>query len=314
MRWVVTGLLGAVAGLVTVLPAKASTLTASTILQDFNAVIYNNASTPSDIEGAAVIGGNFSGATVYNNPSASQPTGFGALTVFGNTSGNTININNRGNAYVGGTRGAAISFNGGGYIAAPPNTISDFETPLNSLSQSLSQLAPTGTLPPTGNNEVITATPGANGVAVLDITAAALAAIPSFSINLNGASSVIINVNGSSANFNANDESGTNGANHIIWNFYDATGTVALNTLIGGTVLATGATVTNANQIDGALVADNWTGSGELHDWAFDGALPEVPAPGVVTEPSAMGVFGVGVAALALLSIRRRRDRGGANS
>ena len=51
-----------------------------------------------------MIGGNFSGATMYNNPTSSVPTGFGALDVFGYTSGNSININNGGNAYVAGNR------------------------------------------------------------------------------------------------------------------------------------------------------------------------------------------------------------------
>ncbi len=123
-------------------------------------------------------------------------------------------------------------------------------------------------MPTTGNNEVIKATPGANGIAVFDITSAQLAAIPSFTINLNGASTVVFNVSGSSDTFSANDESGTNGAGNIIWNFYNAT-TVNLTTAIGGTVLATGATVSNANQIDGALVANSLTGSGELHDIPF---------------------------------------------
>lgn len=252
-----------------------SSLTAAAILQDFNSVIYGTASTGSDIEGAAVVGGNFSGATINSNPSGTLPAGFSALTVFGSTGGNAININNGGHAYVGGTKGASINFNGGGgYIAAPNATISTFSTPLNALSLSLSRLAATGTLPTSGNNEVITATPGANGIAVIDLTAAQLAAIPSFSINLNGASSLILNVSGSSDTFSANDESGTTGAGNIIWNFYNATGTVAINSQIGGTVLATNAAVTNNNQIDGFLAANSLTAQGEIHDIPFVGVLP----------------------------------------
>ena len=278
---------------------SAGSLTANAILKDFNAVIYGNGSTPSDIQGAAVIGGNFSGATVDSSPSGSLPTGFGALTVFGSTSGNAINLNNGGKAYVGGTKGAKINFNGGGsYIAAPSTTISALQTTLNALSTSLSQLAATGTLPATGNNEVIKATPGANGIAVIDLTAAQLAAIPSFTVNLNGASSLIFNVNGSSANFNANDESGTTGAGNIIWNFYNATGTVALNTQIGGTVLAPAAKVTNSNQVDGFLVAKTWTGSGELHDIPFIGALPSNPANAAAADTVTVTATGVGGAAV----------------
>ena len=250
-------------------------LTAATILQDFNAVVFGNASTSCDIEGGIVVGGNFSGATVYDQPSGSLPSGFGALTVFGSTSGNSITLDNGGNAYVAGSKGSHITFNGGGgYIGAPSASIGTFSTALDSLSQSLSALSATGTLPATGNNEVITATPGANGIAVIDMTASQLAAIPSFSINLNGASTLVLNVSGTSATFNANDESGTTGAGNIIWNFYQATGTVAINTQIGGTVLAPTATVTNSNQINGDLVAQSYSGSGELHDVPFTGNLP----------------------------------------
>lgn len=284
--------------------ASAALIDDSAILQDFNAVIYTNGSTSADVEGAIVVGGNFSGATVYNNPTASQPSGYGALTVFGSTSGNPINIDNGGNAYVGGTTGATINFNGGGgYIGSPGNTITDFETALTSLSTSLSTLAATGTLPTPANNEVITAIPNADGIAVFNITAAQLAAIPSFTINLNGATSVIFNVSGSSVTFNANDESGTAGANNIIWNFYQAT-SVNVDTQIGGTVLAPEAAVTNDNQIDGALIANSWTGQGELHDYAFDGTLPAADAPASVPEPASLVLVAAGLLALSLL--RRR--------
>jgi choice-of-anchor A domain-containing protein len=292
--------------------ASASPLAASTILADFNAVIYTNGSTPSDIEGAAVIGGNFSGATMYNNPTSVVPTGFGALTVFGNTAGNLININDGGSAYVAGTKGAGINFNGGGaYIGAPGYSIADFETPLNALSQSLSQLNATSTLPTAGNNEVIKATPGTNGVAVFNITTAQLAAIPSYQMNLNGASTVIFNVSGSNATFSANDESGTTGANNIIWNFYNAS-SVNFSTLIAGTVLAPGATVTNNNQIDGVLIANAWNGSGELHDYAFTGTLPGTTS-GLslsdprIPEPPAIGLLGMAAIALGLVARQRRR-------
>jgi choice-of-anchor A domain-containing protein len=304
--------LGAILAAIAAPGAFAGALDAGTILQDFNAVVYGNGSTQSDIEGAAVIGGNFSGATMYNNPTSSTPAGYGALTVFGNTSGNSININNGGSAYVAGTQGANINFNGGGsYIGSPSSTIGDFENSLNSLSQSLSQLSATGVLPTAGNNEVITATPGANGVAVFNITAAQLALIPSFQINMNGASSVIFNVSGTTVNFNANDESGVAGANNIIWNFYAAT-SVNITTQIGGTVLATLANVTNQNQIDGALVANSWNGTGELHDYGFDGVLPTadvVAATASVPEPASLVIFGAGLAGLGM--IQRCRRKGG---
>jgi choice-of-anchor A domain-containing protein len=289
-------------------PAFAGALTASTILQDFNDVIYTNASTSADIEGASVVGGNFSGATLYNNPTSSTPISMGALTVFGYTSGNSINIDNGGSAYVAGNHGAQINFNGGGgYIAAPNYAITDFETPLNTLSQQLAQLAPTSAGPTLGannnNNIPINAVAGSNGIAVIDLTAAQLANISSFAINLNGASTLVINVSGTSVSDTANDESGTTGANNIIWNFYQAT-TVNFGAQIGGTVLATGAAVTNNNQIDGALVANSFVGNGELHDYGFDGVLPSTGVVATVPEPASLAVFGAGL--LVLTIIRRR--------
>jgi choice-of-anchor A domain-containing protein len=279
--------------------AQADALTAATILQDFNAVIYDNASTSADIEGAAVIGGNFSGATVYIGPTGTQPSGFGALTVFGSTSGN-ININNSGDAYVGGTKGATISFNGGHYLtSAPGATIADFEAPLDALSTQLSQLAATASVNFSNLNDVLfDAVAAADGIAVFDVTAAELAEMASFTVNLDGASTVVINVLGPSVDFSANDLSGTTGADNIIWNFYDAT-TVTIGDEIGGTVLAPDAAVTNDNQIDGTLVAKSWTGNGELHNYPFDGTLPSTPVP----EPGSLALLGIGL--LALFVLRR---------
>lgn len=287
--------------------AFADAISANTILQDFNAVIYSGASTSADIEGAAVVGGNFSGATMYNNPTSGVPSGYGALTVYGNNNGGNLNINNGGSAYIGGTNNGKINFNGGGgFYTAPPNTISDFETSINTLSTSLSQLSSTSALPTLGannnNNILFTATAAANGVAVFNITAAQLASISSFSINLNGASTVVFNVSGASVTDTANDESGVTGANNIIWNFYQAT-SVNLGTQIAGTVLAPDANVTNGNQIDGDLIAYSWTGSGELHDYGFEGVLPTdggTPVP----EPASLALLIGGIAAFGLL--RRR--------
>lgn len=173
--------------------ACASPISAGTALQEFNAIIYNNGATTSDIEGAAVVGGTFSGGgAFYSNPPASLPAGYGALTVYGNTTGNVININNGGNADVGGTADAHINFNGGGtYIGAPPNIMADFQTSLNDLSQSLANFQATGVLPTSGNNVLINADPNASGMAAIDLTASGLATIPSFQINLADASSLI---------------------------------------------------------------------------------------------------------------------------
>jgi choice-of-anchor A domain-containing protein len=285
--------------------ASAQTVNPLVALDEFNAIVFTNATTTSDIEGAAIIGGNFSGATVFNNPVTGTPPGYASLTVFGDTSGNSININNGGTAYVGGSKGVGINFNGGGkYLSStPPATISEFKSAFTSFSQSLSTLAATSVVPPTNNNEIFEAKPASDGVAVFDLTASQLANIPSFSVALNGATSVIFNVSGSSISYSANDESGTTGANDIIWNFYQAT-SVNLGAQIGGSVLAPLANVTNQNQIDGALVANSLTANGELHDYAYLGSSPLAVA--ATPEPSEWLLMLVGVGVIGL-TIRRHR-------
>jgi choice-of-anchor A domain-containing protein len=278
--------------------ASAQTVNPVTSLDEFNAIIFTNATTTSDIEGAAIIGGNFSGATVFINPVTGTPSGYASLSVFGSTSGNPINLNNGGTAYVGGNEGAKIDFNSGGqYLTtAPAENISAFKSAFTTFSTSLAALTPTSATPPTNNTEVFEAKPASDGVAVFDLTAKQLDEIPSFKIDLNGAKSVVINVSGTSIDFTANDESGVNGADDIIWNFYQAT-SVTLGTQIGGSVLAPGANVKNQNQIDGALVANSMTANGELHDYPYTGASPLISA---APEPStwALMLSGVGLAGL----------------
>jgi hypothetical protein len=87
----------------------------------------------------------------------------------------------------------------------------------------------------------------------------------------------------------------------VVWNFVNATG-LTFGTMFGGAVLAPLATVTNSNQIDGTLIANNFTGGGELHSYAFTGNLPSVP------EPSGIMTFGFGLASLG--SMRARRNIG----
>jgi choice-of-anchor A domain-containing protein len=279
-------------GLLVNTTTHAAVLTATELLGGFNAIIFGNATTSADIEGASIIGGNFSGATAYNNPKGvAIPNTFNALNVFGNTSGNPINLNNGGNAYVGGTKGAIVNFNGGGqYVASSPVMgIADIKAELLNFSLYLSGLQANSYLPTPDNNEIIVASPNASGLAVFNITVDDLSKIPSYSIDLNGATTVIFNVSGSILDFKANYQGNDSIFDNIIWNFYDATN-ITFETLIGGSVLAPYASVTNKNQIDGTLVANTWTGQGELHEYAFDGSVPR-PTP----EPSSMLLFASGV-------------------
>jgi len=291
--------------------ASAATIDPFKTIQSVNGVIFGSATTSADVEGQLIVGGSYSGASMYNHPPATPLAGYGALTVYGATSGNPININNGGNAYVGGAKGETINFNGGGhYLSSVPNTSTDFQTALTGYSISLSNLATNNgnALPATGNNEVIVVHPNASGVAIFNITASALEAIPSYSFNLNGATSVLFNVSDTAAStdtltFNANFQgNGDLTGKSIVWNFYQAK-SITFGTQWTGTVLAPLANVVNQNQIDGALVAKSWTGHGELHDDLYSGRnFLATPEPGTW----AMLVMGVGAIGGMLRGQRKR--------
>lgn len=291
----------------------AAPLTATDLLTGFNAIIFSDASTTSDIEGASIIGNNFSGnASIYITPKGvSLPDTFNALNVYGSTVGGyTVNVNNSGNVYVAGATDATINFNGGHYVTTEPSLgISEISSMMKNLSTSLSQLTANSTLPTPDNNEIITATAGSS-IAVFNITTDDLSKIPSYLINSNGATTIIFNVSGTALNFNANYEGDDSLFDNIIWNFYEAT-SLHFETLLGGTVLAPLASVTNSNQIDGTLVAETWSGNGELHEYGFDGTLPvSSPTPVATPEPATLVLFLSGAGLIAL----RRRSAGRARN
>ena len=269
--------------------AHAVPLTASQILAGYNLVTEGNATTQSDIQGNAVIGGNFNGATVFNSNQPTHPE----IDIYGSNIGN-LNVDNGGLVHYG-TNTGHLNLNGGATAVQGnfSNTLSSFTTTLNQLSTQLDGLTSNSTVSKTNNTLTFNAAPGANGIAVFSFTAATLQAdfsgVSNIAFSQNGAKSIIINVDG-----NFVDPSGANwnapALQDVLFNFYDAT-TVTLNNW-EASILAPDASVKIASgNIEGFVYANTFVGGGELHNDPFTGSLP-------VPEPGALAIFGLGLAGL----------------
>jgi choice-of-anchor A domain-containing protein len=433
MNHVTLRLAGLLAALVALTAGRASatTLTDSQIFGQFNAVIFDNFSASSEVEGRTVVGGNVTGGSNFEIHTGLEASTFGALTVYGNVTDSgslnidnggsvtiagsnsaSFNLNTGGSAYVGGnnsgtltggsgslgvigTNSGALSLANGGSVyvgngnagsitanggtntvqingnnsgsvslnnsstmqlngsntgtivqnggslsytgsagnvtnvnngptkqvssvtlTAPTSTLgsfaSTFQTQLTALSSQLSGMAANSTA--TVSNGVVSfnASPNSSGVAVFNVNFSLFSGASTVQINLDGATSVIINVNVDSCASNvcilaANFENPTDYASAVLWNFANATN-LNFTTEFGGSILAPEGTVYNSAAIDGTLVAANDSGSGgELHSYPYTGTFPGSPT--AAPEPASLALVGSGIAGLA--AIRRRRLRTG---
>jgi len=159
---------------------------------------------------------------------------------------------------------------------------------------------------------VITITLGGNGLNIVNLTIPNGANITGINIvNANGVTptGVVINVNGDNLNFNGGSFNlGTLGTKQVLFNFTNATSLNLSSLAFEGALLAPLATVNfNNGHIDGALIANNFIGNGELHEVGFGDPLPAYTASGgsaPTPEPGSLLIFGVGLVGVAIL--RRR--------
>ncbi len=320
-------------------PASAAMLAGVDALKEWNLIVFNNVTSTSEVEGRSFIGGSLGGgnASNYNvipgnNPSQNNNP---ALTVVGNVTGATKNLNNAGGASIGGNLQSSGGFNlnGGNQTLNIGGTSSQTNinqntvnanlganftntliaqkdllvSSLNSLSDNLAALVNTGTKTIASNKLTIAATGTAQNV--FSLTLADFSNFGEIQVtNPNGAT-VIINVSGASATLADNFvNTAADIGRNVIWNFYEATN-LTFNNAFLGTVLATDAAVSNNNYIEGTLVANSFNQNGEVHMDTFQGSVVTSSVVSTAPEPStwAMLILGFGLIGYAA---RRRTVRG----
>ncbi|HRQ75380.1 MAG TPA: choice-of-anchor A family protein [Phycisphaerales bacterium] len=260
---------------------------------DFNAFIFGNINYQnSDFEGRVAAGGNVS---FTNMGVGSQlPNSNGALDHM--IVGGNVNWTNGqvfgGNLSYGGTSIlSGVGFpNGSAYQAAPSVNFAAEQAFLNQSSTFWSGLAGNGLAENTFGSVALTGFDSSLNVFNLD--GAWLAGANGLSITAPTGSTVLINVSGAAAqmqNFGFFLSGIT--SNNILFNFYEATTLNMSGIGIEGSILAPLASVTFANgQMNGTLIAESLTGSGELHHRPFGGDLPQVPAPATLALFGLMGL------------------------
>lgn len=321
-------------------PLQAAPLSAAEVLGQFNTVVLGNATSNSHTDGRTYIGGSLNGGAYAQHAGATPASNYAGLTVRGaasnvhvnglgaviggslanstvNTGGAVVkgaaaNTNFNGAAYVEGAA-AGGNFNGG-KLSAPSALMAtnlaaagstDFLSVLDGLSDQLKALGSTGsTVSMSGNKATFNAVANAAGMAVFDLTAfdTELFGKGEFAFNLNGASTVILNTDIKNVNISANFLGGSAQAlgKQLLWNFYDATN-ITINNQWGGSLLATGALLTNKQNIEGGVFVNELHQRGEIHLQAFNGKLPaEVPEPGMLV------ILATGLCLIAVTSRRRR--------
>ncbi|WP_353229935.1 choice-of-anchor A family protein [Novosphingobium sp.] len=266
-------------------------------LNAYNLVVLGDLNSSSEVEGRTFVGGNLVGNSSNYQISAAVPAStytVPGLTVVGNVTGGTKNLNNGSGAVIGGNVSSGFNLNGpvqtvqvGGSISntnVNQNTVvsglnasnpafsqnltqygSALGTSMIGLSYQLGQLPPTASVAMNGSTGVFTVPSTPGSPTVFTLTASQLAGMSAIQFNTNGANLVVVNVTGASVALSQNFLGGTNNLGQsVIWNFPDATA-LSLTTAWGGSVLAPRATATTANYIQGSAVFGSLTQNGEMH-------------------------------------------------
>lgn len=287
------------------------------VLNDWNLIVATNVTSTSEVEGRAIIGGNLGGTSSNYATRLTPASSFlnvDALVIGGGLSAQNIQVNG-GRARLAGSRGSTnFNMNGGGALIQNDASVASFIT--SAIAEMNAASATLRTLPTTAGSTVAipggngqpgplnfdVGAPVGNGVAVFNLNAAQIFSnnfVQEIGINLRAASSVVINVAGSSVNFNQGNFIGSFNSlfarANVLWNFYEATSIDLGSRAFNGALLAPSAHLTFEGVVEGSVFVRSLDQRGEVHLPLYTGF---VPTPGAATLLALAGV----------VATRRRRD------
>ena len=309
-RFMIVGMIAGVA----LLGVNAPTAEASTpnLLGEWSLIAFENASSNSNNQGRAWIGGNLTGsASDYGtrlNRNLFRPQDI--LRVGGSIQVSNINME-AGSIRHGGSITGNTNFNGGGQRFAASSVASLMPAARGQLlwnSNFLRQMTATSTLTiPTGqpgplNFNAVPASSGPSaGVAVFNVSGASVfnnSRVQQMDVNFGAATSIVINVSGTTINWTNGNMIGNLATDfaraRIIWNFFEATSINLQGRAFSGAILAPLAHLTHEGVISGSVAVKSIDQRSEIHLPSFVGYIP---------SPGAAAALVMG----GLIASRRRR-------
>jgi choice-of-anchor A domain-containing protein len=292
-------------------------------LSTYNLIVLGDLTSSSEVEGRTFVGGNLTGNSSNYEIASSVPAStytVPGLTVVGNVTGGTKNLDNGSGAIVGGNVSSGFNLNGAAQTVDVGGTISNTNvnqntvvsglatsnpafvqnltqygsamgTSMTGLSYQLGTLAGTASVVMNGSTGVFNVPSGSTTPTVFNLTASQLAGMSAIQFNTDGSSMVVVNVTGASVALAQNFLGGTNNLGQsVIWNFPNAT-SLSLTTAWGGSVLAPLAAATTGNYIQGSAVFGSLTQNGEMHIGTFSTSfgLPSTSSSSSTSSTSSSG-------------------------
>jgi choice-of-anchor A domain-containing protein len=273
-------------------------------MNEFNLITLEDLAGVTHVQGFTFIGGDYTDTSLseFNQSSPYATCSQASVTIFGSILSGTQLRAEHGDVVVGGAKNGTVLFNGGAgcsVVFDKPLSKDAITVAFQNASLKLSQATANNTAAVENGNQLNfnVTNVDANGLAVFNIAANDsfnLGSIAQIEVkgNHSAANTILINVSGSTVNWNNGNMVGmltsNAGRQKVIWNFYEAT-TINTNKNFNGALLAPFADVnTSSVNLDGSVVVKKLSNAGEVHrpDLSLSNTEPLTSVCSPATNPA----------------------------